>query len=392
MNELISIVVPVYNDEEYIEECLKSILNQTYQNLEIILVNDGSIDKSGEICENYARMDSRIKVIHQKNKGALAARNTGIEHALGKYLGFVDGDDWISSQTYQSLYEDLKLYNAELAICKKNIYDEYTGNCFSESDVLEEGYYENWRYPDIRKHLFDQIGAEAGISLNLCDKLISQKLIKENYKKINPNLRYFEDMTLGFLCILQADGIVIQNQAHYFYRQRKKSLCHSINRGYLEQVNIFYQSLRSQVEESSKELLCRLDMFLADRVIFGLNHMMGLKLRNKIPYYLPPLKKIERGERLVLYGAGEVGRSYHRILNLTYPGQVVLWVDRQFKKFQNEGLNVQGVEEMCDIPFEKVLIAIKFQNNAEKIRGDLLKIGIASEKIIWERPDTLIGD
>jgi len=105
---LISVVVPVYNMEKYIEQCVDSLLNQTYTNLEIILVDDGSKDSSGSMCDDYALKDSRIKVIHQKNAGLSAARNSGMDIATGDYIGFVDSDDWIEPDTYEILVKEIE--------------------------------------------------------------------------------------------------------------------------------------------------------------------------------------------------------------------------------------------------------------------------------------------
>ena len=110
MNELISVVVPVYNVENYLEKCVSSITNQTYKNLEIILVNDGSKDNSGAICDDLAKNDSRIKVIHKENGGLSDARNTGINVATGEYIGFVDSDDWIERDMYEQLYKRERSY------------------------------------------------------------------------------------------------------------------------------------------------------------------------------------------------------------------------------------------------------------------------------------------
>lgn len=390
MDELISIIVPVYNIESYLRKCLDSIREQAYQNLEIILIDDGSTDNSGKICDEYREKDSRIVVIHQKNQGALSARNTGIEHASGQYIGFVDGDDWLSGQMYQDLYRSLKIQDAEMAVCKKNIYDDNTKICFAESDILAEGYYAECRHADILQNL---LGCQTGmgVSLNLYDKLFSRRLILQNYKKVDLRLRYFEDMALALFCMMQADGIVISNQPHYFYRQRKGSLCHSIDRLYLEQLNIFYYTVHLQVAKYSKELLDRLDMYIADRAIYGLNHMMGIGLKNEIPYFVPPFKQLEYGDRVVLYGAGNVGKSYHCIFELTRPGQVVLWVDRQYERLWREGFRVQGIETLSDMEFDKLVIAVMFRESAEGIKTDLLAMGIPPEKIIWEQPTTLIS-
>ena len=105
----ISVIVPVYNVEQYLPQCLDSIINQTYKNLEIICVDDGSPDNSGKILDEYAKKDKRIKVIHQENQGVSVARNTGLDNATGKYIGFVDPDDWIEADYYETLTANLFL-------------------------------------------------------------------------------------------------------------------------------------------------------------------------------------------------------------------------------------------------------------------------------------------
>ncbi|WP_416145204.1 glycosyltransferase family 2 protein [Planococcus koreensis] len=118
MSETISVIVPVYNVQEYLPKCLDSVIGQTYENLEILLVNDGSTDESAEICDRYARMDGRIHVIHQENQGLAAARNAGLEAAAGMYIGFVDSDDWIDLDMYEFLYRLMHEYRADLAMCR----------------------------------------------------------------------------------------------------------------------------------------------------------------------------------------------------------------------------------------------------------------------------------
>src|SRR5690625_7031624 len=114
----ISIIVPVYNVNTYLEKCLKSILNQTFTDVEVIVVNDGSTDQSGLICDEYAEKDKRIKVIHQAKKGVSAARNTGINRATGDFIGFVDGDDYIDKSMYENLYQACMETGSSISICK----------------------------------------------------------------------------------------------------------------------------------------------------------------------------------------------------------------------------------------------------------------------------------
>lgn len=121
---LISIIVPVYNVEKYIDDCVKSIINQTYKNLEIILVDDGSTDKSGSICDTYKKLDKRIKVIHQKNAGQGWARNSGMNVASGKYFGFVDSDDLVFPQMYEFLVQAIINSKADISACTREQIDE----------------------------------------------------------------------------------------------------------------------------------------------------------------------------------------------------------------------------------------------------------------------------
>ena len=127
--ELISVIVPVYNVESYIAECIESIQNQTYMNLEIILVNDGSTDASGDICDQYAAYDERIKVIHQENGGLSAARNTGIEAANGDYISFVDSDDYIRLTLFEDMLQLLKEYDLDII--------EFTAFRDKSGDIIE---------------------------------------------------------------------------------------------------------------------------------------------------------------------------------------------------------------------------------------------------------------
>lgn len=133
---MISIVVPVYNVEHYISKCIESIISQTYRDIEIILVDDGSTDNCGVICDEYAKKDERIIVFHIKNSGLSAARNYGITNSKGDYIGFVDGDDWIETDMFENLMNLVKVNKSEIAIC--GYYDEYPSRTHTSSIVQEK--------------------------------------------------------------------------------------------------------------------------------------------------------------------------------------------------------------------------------------------------------------
>ena len=149
MDELISVIVPVYNVEKYLHQCIDSILMQTYKNLEIILVDDGSTDQSGSICDEYARQDKRVVTIHQKNKGLAGARNTGLDIMSGEWISFVDSDDWISNLFYEKQLLALKQHGAELALVRfssseddfKKLHSNTIAELVLDSNQLLETYY-----------------------------------------------------------------------------------------------------------------------------------------------------------------------------------------------------------------------------------------------------------
>lgn len=144
--KLISVIVPVYNVESYLRECVESVLGQSYPHFELLLVDDGSTDRSGEICDEYAAKDERVKVIHQKNGGASAARNTGLDAATGEYLFFLDSDDRILPQTFEKMTATLEESAADFVFCEAVAVDETTG----EESLTNYGYRRDYGVGDPR--------------------------------------------------------------------------------------------------------------------------------------------------------------------------------------------------------------------------------------------------
>jgi glycosyltransferase involved in cell wall biosynthesis len=209
---LISIIVPVYNVELYIGRCIESILDQTYKNLQIILIDDGSTDFSLELCKGYRQLDDRILLIHQKNKGVSYARNVGIKHAVGEYIGFVDSDDTISP----TMYEDMLI----------EILEKDTNMC-----VTTKFYYDNVLYDngDISKEKITKMeGIKELLSLNfptsLCNCLYQATLIKQTY--LNCNIHYFEDFEYQFRVLDKVTSISICKIPWYYYTKREDSANH----------------------------------------------------------------------------------------------------------------------------------------------------------------------
>lgn len=215
-NELISIVVPVYNVEEYLEKCVSSIRNQTYKNLEIILVDDGSKDSSGVLCDKIAGEDSRIHVVHKENGGISSARNAGIEIATGKYIGFIDSDDYIDERMFELLYNALIKNNAQMSVCNYSWVDE-TGKVFNSTKLKEASY-------SSEKILIDCLLDNMAPWVVAWNKLYDISVFKEIRYPIG---KINEDSFVIHHILNECKIIAIVNETLYMYFQRLGSTLNS---------------------------------------------------------------------------------------------------------------------------------------------------------------------
>lgn len=217
MSKLISIIVPVYNVEKYLGKCLESLLNQTYKNLEIILIDDGSTDNSGKLCDIYQKQDNRVVVIHKENGGISSARNAGIEIAKGDYIALVDSDDYVSCEYCEKMLNALITNNAEVAICKLHSFRE------NEKVILEnKEYEEEITTPEetIRKSIIIESHYNCAGG-----KMVARDLMKKHPFPLN---RYYEDAATVYKLYSDAKKTVTINQEYYFYlRNREGSIVSS---------------------------------------------------------------------------------------------------------------------------------------------------------------------
>lgn len=221
--ELVTVIVPVYNTEKFLEQCLESIRAQTYDNLEIILVDDGSTDKSGNICDKYAKIDERFVVYHTENKGVSSARNLGIQKASGSYIGFVDCDDWISEGMYEYLYSISEMYDADISMCGVSYVSEQgvalqsRVNCFDDEKIILSA-------KNILKHHLLSYKSPYRINVGVWNKLYKREVL---LKIPFPIGKKYEDMFWTYKILGQCSTLVFSNKFHYFYRQRTGSICNS---------------------------------------------------------------------------------------------------------------------------------------------------------------------
>jgi len=385
MNETISIVVPIYNLEEYIRDCVDSILVQTYGSLEVILVDDGSTDSSAEICQDYAKKDARVKYIRvELNRGVVHARKEGIMAATGKYIGFVDGDDWIEPTMYEELIRHTG--DVDLVSCGYHQYLSETTrktvlNDFSEGkhDLTEESVCGRLIY-DIKK------AHRHSLTAALWNKLFLTEKMQEVSREARDGLTYAEDMYLLYRYVLRSKKVSFVHKPLYHYRFRESSVCNKKNIEFLEKVGKAYRVMEEEfaAEPMAAGLQLQLQKWLEAVTCEAINDRMGVDHSIRIPRYLIDTEEF-LGKRIVLYGAGQAGKDYY--WQLKKRGcDIVLWADKDFERYQKDNWPVASPQEMKRVDCEVVLLGVKDEALAMKIKEDLVNQGINEEWFLWKKP------
>lgn len=307
---LISIIVPVYNIQEYLSRCIDSIINQTYKNIEIILVDDGSTDKSGTICDEYAGKDNRIIVIHKENGGVSSARNAGLDIAKGDYIGFVDGDDYIEKDMYQVLIDDALQTKSQISCCQiktYNIDNTESKTLINDSCVID-------KEDIINGFFFDEF--IKGFIVSPCNKIISKNVIG--------NIK-FKDYALGedFLFIFEilknTDSVSYNSFLGYYYCHRENSAMTSK----FSSKRFDYIYAITEIEKICKEYYDKNVQKKAHQWIFGhtlVNYRSLIinQLLDTYPQQSKEYKKYLKDNKACFYDL-QIKRKLDYILSLYFP-------------------------------------------------------------------------
>lgn len=239
----ISIVVPVYNTEKYLKRCVDTLTGQTYEQLEILLVDDGSTDKSGALCEELALTDSRIRVIHKANGGLVSAWKKGVEESTGAYVSFVDSDDWIDLNMMEEMAEQLTGMPGEIVASDYVIEREEGGRQYRWQQ-LPPGEYDRQA---VKKEVIPNLlGREwRYVTISRCMKLIAKELITDNWNYSDPKVRMGEDMTIMLPALMDCERLVVMDhKAYYHYLYVTDSMIHKYDQGLYESINLLRKIVR----------------------------------------------------------------------------------------------------------------------------------------------------
>ena len=283
----VSIIVPIYNVEQYIEKCIESIIGQTLSEIEIILVDDGSSDRSGYLCDQYAKRDSRIKVIHKKNAGLVAARKTGLEYAGGEYIGYVDGDDFVEKDLFQKMYACMKNNDADMLAV--GFTRDHGHEKEKVSNEVNSGIFQGKRRFDIyNKMVYSGEYFKPGIIPSVWSKLFKKELLLNAQTKVSDLIRMGEDVACTYPALLNANKIVVDNEIYgYHYRMVEHSMTRMIDENYFENALQLYLLL-DECFNHNNQLLQQLDyykIYLTDiqmKLIGSRKNRMTYKQKKKL--------------------------------------------------------------------------------------------------------------
>ena len=269
----ISVIIPIYKVEEYLPKCIESIINQKYKNLEIILVDDGSPDNCPKICDEYAKKDSRIKVIHKENEGLIEARKSGVRESTGEYIAFVDGDDYISPKMYSMVADAIEEFSPDMVMteffwslehkdipCERTLFNDYYNRDEIEDEII----------PSM---LFSGKFYQFGIFPNCWTKIVKRELLINNIMGVDSRVRMGEDASFTYGCILDSESIAVVKEPLYYYRVIDSSMSKAYDSSLYSIWNIAYESILKKAESSNIDLSYQLRYYLL--------YMMNILVRNE---------------------------------------------------------------------------------------------------------------
>ena len=339
---LISVIIPVYNVEQYLEECIESILKQTYGNLDIILVDDGSKDNSGEMCDRYAGKDRRIRVLHKENGGLMSAWKAGVEIARGEYLVFVDSDDWVEGNMIEELVKQAAGVSKEMVCSNYIIEKTYKKQSVKIKQSMVPKVYHR---KEIETELFPYLlGVERRrIHASRCMKLISKELILDNLQYTNPLITMGEDLNIMFPALLDTERLVVLEEGFFYhYRFVDESMVHKYQPQLKEKITLLYLTLREIIQQKVKE---RKEEFLENlkkEFVFLMFYVLKNELRgpgenrfHRIVETVREAKDLTGGEKVRIVADGKANQLLYEIwkrpgrMNITVASWLIHIFDRR---------------------------------------------------------------
>ena len=377
---LISVIVPIFKIEPYINECIESIIDQTYRNLEIILVDDGSPDRCGEICDLYAQKDDRIKVIHQENKGLVVARKKGLEMATGIYVGYVDGDDWIEKEYYEQMVLKAIEFDADVVV------SNHSRDFYDISVPVSCNHFQGLYSKDEMREICSKMISYGefytpGISTYVWNKLFKRKLLTKYQLEVDDRITIGEDAAVVYPFLLSCGKVYLVDNYQYHYRQRNDSMLKVGNSLEKEvyQIRILLEYLQKQLNNDREKynIHNQLEDFM---LAMYMNRSGGFIQRNQKPIFLY-YEKV-KNQRIAICSAGSLGQQLVKRMSLDKDYCIVKWYDDDDREYRKDGMKIDAINTLNESDFDYLVIASINPLYTKDVYQRLLDLDVPNEKII----------
>ena len=377
----ISVIIPVYNIEKYLRRCLDSIVQQTFEELEIICIDDGSTDSCPYILKEYADRDSRIRVVHKENGGLVSARKAGLRIATGAYIGYVDGDDWIEHDFYEYMINDMVHYQVDM------VETEHFIDAGERSSQIKSNF--PYGVHDAKElipvMLCDQDFNECQLRPYLWSKLFKKDLLDRHQMRVDEKICSGEDIAVTYPYMLDAERIYIADYAGYHYVQRPDSMTGIQSPSSQENdkaLILYLKTVFDTSENYSGIMQKQLNQYTKSMLLI---RQIGFFDRNSDKKRFLPFGGIEQKSRIALYGAGRMGKSIYQYLQTLDKENAVIWADKEYLLYQQMGLPVISPDEIVakQEEYDVLLVAVSSKRIAERIKSFLIEKGLKKNKMAW---------
>ena len=375
---LISVVVPIYGIDRYLGLCIESIINQTYKNLEIILVDDGGRDRCPELCDLYATKDKRIKVIHKPNGGLVSARKAGLQESNGIYISYVDGDDWIGPGFIESMYSSAILSNADV-VCAGFTKDLFTKSS-TFTNTIPSGVYDGEKLEELKKQMISYGQYYCpGITTYVWNKLFRREILIDAQMNMDNRITIGEDAAVTYPVLSTCKVIAVTDNTAYHYRQREDSMLKQSSSYSREaqQLKYLYDYLCAWANgmNPGHNLHSQVNDFILANAI--------MRSGGKLPHDdFSTFDKEYFNKKVVIYSAGTFGQQLVNRFNISGHCKVVGWIDDDYWEYRRCCLNVDPIQTISSNEYDYVLIAKVDGAVVSTIKRQLMDFGVEEKRIL----------
>lgn len=378
----ISVIVPIYRIEKYLPTCIDSLLNQSFSNFELILVDDGSPDDCPKICDNYAKLDKRVKVVHKKNGGLLSARKAGLDNASGKYISYVDGDDWVDKFYLDVLYKLAEANDADLVVTGH--FREFDGKIETIKPKSASTYNLNALQSKILPNaIYNGRFCEHGISTYVWNKLFKRSLLSEVLYDVPNEIIMGEDAAITYSYLALCNKVVISRIPVYYYRQRHDSIVKSIEDPQMEyyRLGLLMSFLKSKLGNVLDEdnLNMQITYYLYSQILVRSG---GLILDKEKKLRFNPFENVKADSKVVVYSSGSFGQHILSTNKKAKFFEVVKWIDLDYHPLHIGSNFVRPISAIKNSEFDALIIATINPTNYDAISSELELMGIEKNKIV----------